>query len=554
MYPKASLSVWIIVSLTSCATPYWQKVPHDRRFQQVPPPKLHQRPQTSRSSEWKYITEQTTFRPLGRALSPIYWVDKVSGGPEALDINNFDEVLDSTWFTNRLGRGQLSVEDVIRGPSTINGPAPGPLVVLNGKVSGASPGLKVKDRLGRVFIAKFDPPAFPGLASSAELITTKILYAAGYNVPENYVRRFSVEDLVLSPDARESGPEGHIIPMTPESLRDLVQHANPTLGGQVQALFSRIIEGEPVGPFNYHGTRFDDPNDRVPHERRRSLRAYRWFCAWTNNTDTRASNSLDVFRATDGSNGYLVHYFLDFGNALGSLGTKPKYPSDGYDPIWSWAVIGELFFSAGLRYRYWLPIQRSPFRSIGFFEADVFEPQRWTPSIPNPAFQMTTARDDFWAAAIIAEFTRPMLKGIVASAAYTNSAEKRYVLDVLWKRRKKILQMAFARVSPLVQPRVYESTIELTDLETREGLKTHIRYRYELRFAGDNSLQTQGENPKPIFQFDIASLKKARAKSPFFTLYIWRIDKDRRGPQLKLHLRRQGQSFAAIGLERESAR
>jgi len=70
-------------------------------------------------------------------------------------------------------------------------------------------------------------------------------------------------------------------------------------GGNYRAMASMVIPGRPIGPFQYNGTRGDDPNDLVPHEHRRDLRALRTFCAWLGHDDSKALNSLDV--STDAS-------------------------------------------------------------------------------------------------------------------------------------------------------------------------------------------------------------------------------------------------------------
>lgn len=530
-----------LLALAACGGQAWQKPPYDLRFQSVPQPELHEAPEKKAELDWWYTLDQTTIRPLSETLSIAHWVDVATDGPPAHDVNALDEVLDSSWFTNRLGRTPMSVDDVVRGPNRDAGPAHGPLLVESGKVAGASPGLVVRDQNGARYLVKFDPPAHPGLASGAELVATKILHAAGYFVPENHVRRFPVRRLELAEGALGPGKHGQVVPFTEESLADLILLANPSLRGEIQALFSRILDGTPVGPFSYEGKRSSDPNDTIPHERRRSLRALRWFSAWVNNTDIRASNTMDVFRAVEGERGFLTHYLLDFGNALGSLGTKPKYQSDGYEPIFSWGVIAELFFSAGLRYRYWLPARRPPYRSVGMLEADVFDPPRWSPAIPNPAFDACTAKDTLWAAGIMARFTRPMVDGIVYSADFGTEEATRYVADTLWARRRKILDYAFGLLPPLFDARVEGGQLVLSDLGVRE--LTHrpaeIRYRWQRGSAqGELDAVEGGRLQVPL-----------AANGTFETVRIERLARSGAG-SLEVRLARVGGVWHVVGLER----
>ena len=52
----------------------------------------------------------------------------------AVNVNTIDEVTDSSWFTNRMGRRTFTVADLARGPDTGTGPAPG-----RGRFSRGSP-------------------------------------------------------------------------------------------------------------------------------------------------------------------------------------------------------------------------------------------------------------------------------------------------------------------------------------------------------------------------------------------------------------------------------
>ena len=80
--------------------------------------------------------------------------------------------------------------------------------------------------------------------------------------------------------------------------------------------------GQAGRPRALRRTRPDDPNDLVPHEDRRELRAYGVFAAWLNHVDAKAINSLDML-VTENGRSFVRHYLVDFGSALGSGGVGP---------------------------------------------------------------------------------------------------------------------------------------------------------------------------------------------------------------------------------------
>ena len=85
-----------------------------------------------------------------------------------------------------------------------------------------------------------------------------------------------------------------------------------------------------MGPFEYHGTRADDPNDIHPHEHRRELRGNRVFAAWLNHDDSRAINTLDMLVKKDGRQ-VIRHHMYDFGAILGSATRFPDPPENGHE-------------------------------------------------------------------------------------------------------------------------------------------------------------------------------------------------------------------------------
>ena len=60
----------------------------------------------------------------------------------ALNVNTVDEVPDSSWFTNRIGRRDMPVAEVVRGPDRTDRLSLDGWVVTGGKGSGVQPGFK----------------------------------------------------------------------------------------------------------------------------------------------------------------------------------------------------------------------------------------------------------------------------------------------------------------------------------------------------------------------------------------------------------------------------
>ena len=156
------------------------------------------------------------------------------------------------------------------------------------------PGFVIVDSRGNQYLLKFDSPQFAELSSAADVIGSKLFYALGYNTPENYLATMRREALVIDPTTRIDDRDGRPRPMTPRDLDDLLKRAARNSDGTYRVLASKGLSGRPLGPFRYYGTRPDDPNDLVPHQHRRELRALRVFGAWTNLTDLKAANTLDA--------------------------------------------------------------------------------------------------------------------------------------------------------------------------------------------------------------------------------------------------------------------
>jgi hypothetical protein len=435
------------------------------------------------------------FYPVGKLLDvgeltrTIGVWTHVVGRREAANVNALDEVPDSTWFTNRHGMHRLSPQQLADGPNAGYAPAEeGPLVVLSGKSLGMTPGFVMRDEKGDRYVVKFDPPLYPELATGAELVCSKIMWALGWNVPEYYLMTFSEERLRLAPDATAKDGWGRTVTLTPHSLRQLLQRAHHLPDGRIRALASRIIPGMPKGSPRLVGVRPDDPNDTVPHEDRRELRGLRTVAAFINFTDSRRGNFLDTFvpdSPEPGSGGHLVHYVLDFSSGLGAGNVDYKDPKLGneyfFDPP-------KVLFRALTLWQIKPDWARLPLShpALGYFESSIFDPQRWRPTYLNPLFDHATWRDSFWGAKLVTSLRDEDLGITSRAGAWSDPHVADLLRAILAERRDRIARVYFdwRRIDPIGVPEVRGSTLTFQDLAVGAGIVDASAARYRHRFHG----------------------------------------------------------------------
>jgi hypothetical protein len=370
-----------------------------------------------------------------------------SFGP-ALNVNTLGEVPDSSWFTNRIGAHELSIDDVVRGPNQVDGPAAGTWTITGRPDSGITPKFTIKDSRGDTYLIKLDPASNPELPSSVEVISTKIFHALGYHVPEDFVVTFDESQLEVGSGARIRTETGEKRPIQPGDVARWLERTPRTADGRIRALASRYVPGTVVGQFRFTGTRSDDPNDLYPHERRRELRGMRVFAAWLNHDDARSINSIDTLVEENGRR-YIRHYLQDFGSNLGSGSTTAQQPRGGYEYLLEGDKMAKGLLTFGFWRRDWTKVQYPANPSLGNIEAEFFQPWKWKTEYPQPAFDQMDDADAFWAASLVSRFTDPMVRAIVATGQLSDPAAERYLGDVIIKRRDKVVSYWIARTNPL---------------------------------------------------------------------------------------------------------
>jgi len=438
-----------------------------------------------------------------RATDVIRWLRFATGNRKpASNTNALDEVATSSWYTNRLYLHGMSRDELIRGPNRTEAPDLTGAVITKMKFEGVTPGFHVKDKKGDEYLLKFDPEGYPELQSGAEVISTKILYAAGYNVPQNYIAFLDPNHVEIAPELM-SGKSGKNA-LTHDKLLQMLKKTPQMPAGRYRVLASRILEGEAKGPFPYIGIRRDDPNDRVPHENRRELRGLRVIASWINHWDLKEEQTLDMYVEENGRK-FLRHYLIDFGSSLGGDQTPTAYFNGREYGLDAQTIFKELF-SLGIYTAPSEKVARIVSPSVGSYTTEDFDPGSFRPTVPMMPFANMTDSDAFWATRVMLSFTEPDIRSIAETAQYTNPKDTDYMVSTLLARQRIVAQYWLPKSDSLsgftVQPAPGGFTLGFHDLmlDHRLAEADSIRYEYEIRGDGSSSGKKTTGSPSILLQ------------------------------------------------------
>jgi hypothetical protein len=472
----------------------------------------------------------------------------------AQNVNTVDEVPDSSWFVNRIGLRPMSTAEIVRGPDRLESISLEGWKVSGGKSSGLQPGFRMTDPSGQLFQIEFDPPSNPEMATGAEVIGTAFYHAFGYHTVDVYVAELDPSTIEIAPNARINDPLiGERRRLTRRDIDDVLGRSARLPNGRYRVLASRFAEGAPLGNFRYYGTRPDDPNDVIPHEDRRELRGARVFGAWLNHDDSRGVNSLDMLQ-TEGARRYVKHYMFDFGSIMGSGTVFEQRHRAGNEYIVEWAPGWLTLATLGLYTRDWMHIDYPEVpASVGRFEANSFDPIKWRPEYPNPAFDNMRADDAFWAARIVSKFSEADIRAVVEKAQYSSPRATDYIVETLVERRRRVLDTWLTGINPLVDfalTRDGQLTFGNAAVDARVATAAGS---YQLKWSRfDNATGSAG----PIIE---ATSLEPRATAPaellasqFIQVQIAALHQQHPAwsTPVTVHFRRTGDGWALVGVTR----
>lgn len=460
--------------------------------------------------------------------------------PRAQALNTLDEAMDSTWWQRRHYYKPMTIEELTRGTGGKQPPSfEGHWEVIRAKNEGITPGFTIRDSKKHTYFVKFDPLEHPEIATAPDVLVSNLFYALGYNVPDNYVIEFDPKILVVAEGTLLEDQLGQQRPMTDRDVTEILMKAPKTRDGKYRAVASLSLTGSPRGPFRFWGTRKDDPNDIVPHEHRRDLRGLWVASAWVNHDDSRAINTLDTL-VTEGDRKFIRHHLIDFGSTLGSATSKPNSPRSGFEYMWSFKPALAQFASLGLYVPGWARAKYPDYSSAGRFEYERFDPLKWKPEYPNPAFMNCRPDDAFWMAKQIMAFTDEQISAIVKSGKYSDPRTEAWIIECLIKRRDKIGRAHFSQVLPLDKFNVVDGRLTFENLAAKYGFEKEPAYQVRWTIF-DNEKETHHDLPAEN------SLRIPQADQDYIAATIQGSDAAKK---VVVYLRANGGTRSVVGIER----
>lgn len=380
--------------------------------------------------------------------------------PEAGDVNALDEVVASSWFTPDSGRLRAL------GGYPQQEPLP-PVSVVSTGTDGAP--REVRDARGNLFVLRIDRPDRPEMTTASEAIASRLLWSFGYSTPAAHVIELRRGDLHNAPRAAAwFGAK--------DSRR---------------ACAIRLPDGVDLGPTPSAMMRTDDPNDRIPHRDRRTLRALAVVGAWLELPQVGTRVTRDYFVGPKGC-GHVRHLLVGLDGALGASRVPAPRRAD------------ELRADAGprpLANLYTLGLSPDPpathaqreHPGLGAIDGNV-DPGRWGPSLPYEPVDRILPADGYWAALRLMGMGDAALAGAVAGGELSDPRAARTLLSILKERRDRVARWWFGKVTPLRAFGASPAGLVLHNDAARHGFEDASAWEYRVEYLDHDGARLAREH------------------------------------------------------------
>ncbi|MBI4711606.1 MAG: hypothetical protein HY767_04000, partial [Candidatus Omnitrophica bacterium] len=465
----------------------------------------------SESSFYSDLFDQNIYSEGMNQLDLGRWGRKLFGKElPSKNVNVFDEVPDSGFFTNRHGRERLSPEALEKGYQETSGPdLSKPLQVTAAEQRGIYPRFWARDARGDEYLLEFDPQGNMDLVTGAEVVASRFYYALGYTVPQFTVLSINADQFQVAPDATTWEDTGFKKALSQKRFEEYLMVLPQNGGGLYRASACKIMKGDYHGIFSFESRRKDDPADLVNHRDRREIRTLGIFASWLNHYDLRESDTLDISAEENGQT-VMKHYLADFNGALGSTQEGPKEPMLGYEYMIDYGETSKTILALGFREKPWQKKWRRAGETIpgssavGYFTNDLFDPSKYKTQFPYEAFRVTTRADGFWAAKLLMTFSDEDIRTMIKAGHYSDATDAETLAKTLAERRDMIARFWLSRANPLDGFSFSGGKLTFKDLAVEHGFASKEGAVYSLEVLQDGRKEKIAQSETGDLSFDIA--------------------------------------------------
>jgi hypothetical protein len=473
-------------------------------------------------------------RPMALALDP--------ARPSAAgDINALDEVPRSSWFDASADRRDRD-----------DGPPVAPFAILGGAPESGLGGLSVLDARGIRYELARESPERPEVRSAGAAISARLFNAVGWRAPPVHVVTVAREQLrsstVEEAEARETFLRDILPPSGIATNGGAAPGPLPAAHGSVRVRALRWPIGIDLGPTPVRGTREDDPNDRVPHTERRTLRALELGLFWVGSTRLDPNALRDTYLGKPGK-GHVQHWIAGLDDALGAAviddERNARLGGEGHT-LGADALRALVTLGLGLRHP---PPLQTRWPALGDFDAQV-SPDDFTPQPPFEPFDRILPADAYWVAKRIAAVPDELLRRAVESAKMSDAASPARALAVLEARRRAILVSALRAVTPAELVDVTRAELTLRDEAIARGVEEASETEYFIELL--DSTGAPAAASRRIAPQSATIVVPLPAQGPdYLVVRALALRKGKPAPRAcELHVVRRGESARVVGVRR----
>jgi hypothetical protein len=144
-------------------------------------------------------------------------------------------------------------------------------------------------------------------------------------------------------------------------------------------------------------------------------------------------------------------------------------------------------FSFGFALSPWQTVNYVEKPEIGKFEGDRFDPRTWHPQTPTTAYMELRDDDGLWAAQRVGAFSDEMIRAIVHTGEFSDAASEKLLVDIMIKRRDKILKTYLPAVNPIVKPRLENTRLSFENAAVAANVAKAPERYHAAWFQFDNA-------------------------------------------------------------------